>query len=138
MNEFLPTLIMAAGIGQLSVLVASAMVPFRLNWQEELGSLSRLHRQMYWVYGGYIVLSILAFALISIVQSKELASGSSLARAFCLYVFFFWGIRVALQAVFDVKAYLTTWWLKAGYHVLTILFLSFTLIYGWAAVYRGS
>jgi len=54
-----------------------------------------------------------------------------------MYVFFFWGIRVALQAVFDVKAYLTTWWLKAGYHVLTILSLSFTLIYGWAAVHWG-
>lgn len=136
MNELLAKLIFGAGIGQLSVLIASAMVPFRLNWQEELKSLSRLHRQMYWVYGGYIVLSIVAFAVISIIHSRELASGSGLARAFCLYACFFWGIRVALQAVFDVKPHLTTWWLKAGYHCLTVLFLSFTLIYGWAAVQR--
>jgi hypothetical protein len=122
MNDMLPNLIVAAGIGQLSVLIASAMVPFRLDWQDELRSLSRLHRQMYWVYGGYIVLSIVAFALISIFHSKELASGSGLARAFCSYVAVFWGIRVALQAVFDVKAHLTTWWLKVGYHGLTLLF----------------
>jgi hypothetical protein len=33
-----------SGIGQLSILIASAMVPFQLNWRHELGGLSRLHR----------------------------------------------------------------------------------------------
>ncbi|MFM7128598.1 MAG: hypothetical protein ACKO0V_04490 [bacterium] len=135
MNDLLPILIFAAGIGQFSILIASAMVPFQLNWQEELKGLSRLHRQMYWVYGGYIVLSIVAFGLISILHSDELARGSGLARAFSAYVCFFWGIRLALQAVFDVKSHLTKWWLKLGYHCLTILFLCFTLIYGWAAMH---
>ncbi|HEV3331472.1 MAG TPA: hypothetical protein VG096_10850, partial [Bryobacteraceae bacterium] len=69
-----------AGVGQLGVLVASALVPFRLNWREELRCLSRLHRQMYWVYGGYVVLSIIAFAAISILNASELASGTGLAR----------------------------------------------------------
>ena len=59
---------------------------------------------MYWVYGGYVVLSIVAFATLSIFNSRELASGSGLARGFCAYVAVFWGIRVGLQAVFDVKA----------------------------------
>jgi hypothetical protein len=58
-----------------------------------------------------------------------------LARAFCAYVAVFWGIRLALQAVLDVKEYLTVWWLKAGYHLLTFLFLSFFLLYGWAAIH---
>ena len=135
MNDLLPNLIVADGVGQLTVLIASALVPFRLNWQHELRSLSRLHRQMYWVYGGYIMLSIVAFALISLFHSKELASGSGLARAFCSYVAVFWGVRVVLQGVFDVKAHLTAWWLKVGYHGLTLLFISFTLIYGWAAMH---
>jgi len=135
MNDVLSNLIIAGGVGHLTVLIASALVPFRLNWKHELRSLSRLHRQMYWVYGGYIVLSIAAFALISIFHSRELASGGGLARAFCSYVAVFWVVRVALQGVFDVKAHLTTWWLKAGYHGLTLLFISFTLVYGWAAVH---
>ena len=57
----LSTLIWFAGLAQLSVLVASALVPIRLNWREELGVLKRLHRQMYWTYGGYVVMAIIAF-----------------------------------------------------------------------------
>src|SRR6185436_4146532 len=133
-HELLPTLITAAGVGQLSVLIASALVPFRMNWRTELQSLSRLHRQMYWVYGGYVVLSILAFALLSLFNARELAGGGALARGLCLYVAIFWGVRVVLQAIFDVREHLTAWWLKAGYAVLTLLFASFTIIYGWAAL----
>ena len=48
----------------------------------------------------------------------------------------FWGVRVALQAILDVKEHLTAWWLKLGYHTLTILFVSFTLVYGCAAVLK--
>ena len=135
MRELLSQLIFIGGIGQLCVLVASAMVPIRLNWKAELQSLSRLHRQMYWVYGGYIVLSIVAFGLISLFNAEALANGSRLARSFCLYAGLFWGIRLPLQAVLDVKAHLTAWWLKLGYHALTVLFLYFTVIYGWAALY---
>ena len=104
MRELLSHLIFIGGIGQLCVLIASAMVPFRLNWRAELKCLSRLHRQMYWVYGGYVVLSIIAFGLISLSNADTLASGTRLARSFCLYVALFWGIRLALQPVFDVTA----------------------------------
>jgi len=134
MQTLLGRLIFMAGVGQLAVLIASALVPFRLNWRGELQCLSRLHRQMYWVYGGYIVLSIVAFAALSILNSRELASGSSLARGFCAYVAVFWGIRVGLQAVFDVKDHVTTRWLKAGYFVLTLMFAALTVVYTWAAL----
>ena len=133
-TDVLARLIFIAGLAQLGVLIASAIVPFRLNWKTELSSLSRLHRQMYWVYGGYVVLSIVAFALLSILNARELALGSGLARGVCAYIAVFWGIRVALQGVFDAKEHLTAWWLKAGYHALTVLFASFTVVYAWAAL----
>jgi hypothetical protein len=135
MEEALPNLLLAAGIGQLSVLIASALVPIRLNWREELRSLSRLHRQMYWVYGGYVVLSVISLGLISILNGRELASGTGLARGFCSYVAVFWGIRLCLQGVLDVKGHLSAWWLRAGYVGLTVLFASFTFIYAWAALH---
>lgn len=134
MEPVLAHWIFAAGVGQAGVLLASALVPLRLNWREELRSLPRLHRQMYWVYGGYVVLSIVAFAALSVFNARELASGSGLARGFCAYVAMFWGIRVALQGVFDVKTHLTTWWLKAGYLSLTVLFAALTVVYAWAAL----
>jgi alginate O-acetyltransferase complex protein AlgI len=133
MQALLPDLIFIAGIGQLGVLIASSLVPFQLNWREELRSLKTLHWQMYLVYGGYVVLSIIAFGLISIFNSQQLADGSGLSRGFCLYVTVFWGIRLLLQGVFDVKEHLTTWWLKLGYHGLTVLFLYFTFVFGWVA-----
>ena len=137
MDTTLTRLIFFAGIAQFGVLIASALVPFRLNWREELRCLPRLHRQMYWVYGGYVVLSIIAFAALSVLNPRELAGGSGLARGFCAYVAVFWGIRVVLQAVFDVKAHLTVWWLKLGYFVLTLLFASFTATYTWGALHSG-
>lgn len=133
-DDLLGRLLMLAGVGHLGILIASALVPFRLDWKKDLACLSRLHRQMYWVYGGYIVLSIVAFALITLFNARELAGGGGLARAFCGYVAVFWGVRVCLQAIFDVKEHLTAWWLHLGYHALTVLFIYFTAVYGWAAL----
>lgn len=131
----LATLIFVAGLMHFGILIASALVPFRLDWKNELASLSKLHWQMYWVYGGYVVMSIIAFGVISVTNAQELAEGSGLARAFCGYVCFFWLVRLGLQAVLDVKQHLTAWWLTAGYHTLTVVFFVLMLIYGWGAIH---
>jgi hypothetical protein len=120
MHPSLTQLIFFAGRGQVTILIASTLVPFRLNRRDE-------NRQMHWVYGGYLVLSIIAFAALSIRNSAELASGSA-------YVAAFWGIRLALQAIFDVTGYLKTWWSKPGYFALTLMFAAFTIVYSWAAL----
>ncbi len=134
MQSLMTTLIFLAGVGQLAVLIASSLVPFQLKWKTELARLSRLHRQMYWVYGGYVVLAIVAFGLISLFNAGELASGNGLARFVCGYIAVFWGGRLALQWFFDVGEYLSTWWLRLGYNALTVLFAGFTLVYGVAAL----
>jgi len=134
MRQMLPSLIFLAGIGQLGVLIASSLVPSQLNWKRDLAVLPRLHRQMYWVYGGYVVLSIIAFSLLSIFNAGELAGGSGLARGLCAYITVFWGVRLVLQVIFDVGEHLTTWWLRLGYHALTLLFVGFTIIYAIAAL----
>jgi hypothetical protein len=134
MRQMMPTLIFLAGIAQLGVLIASSLVPFRLRWKDALAVLPRLHRQMYWVYGGYVVLSIAAFGLLSLFNADELAAGSGLARGVCCYNALFWGARLPLQGIFDTKEHLTTWWLKAGYHLLTILFIGLTALYALAAL----
>ena len=135
MRELLPTLIFVAGVGQLLVLIASAQVPFRLNWREIFQSLPKLHRQMYWVYGGYVVLAIVGQGLVSVLCADELASDSSLARGVCGYMAVFWGVRLSLQGVLDVKEHLTAWWLRAGYYLLSVFFAYFTAVYALAAVW---
>jgi hypothetical protein len=134
MNLTLADWIRLAGIGQLCILIASSLVPLKLNWKKDLASLPTLHRQMYWTYGGYVVMSIIFLGLVSILCADELAAGSRLAKAFCIYGGLFWGVRLALQAVFDAKPHLTARWLKLGYHTLTVLFVFFTVVYVWVVV----
>jgi hypothetical protein len=132
-TDLISRLIFAAGLAQASILIASVQVPAVLRWREELRPLPRLHRQMHWVYSGYVVLSIVAFAAISLSNARELAEGSALARAMCAYIAVFWGVRLGLQAVFDLRPYLTSAPQRAGVAVLTVLFALLTLVYGVAA-----
>jgi hypothetical protein len=133
MNVQLAHLIQLAGGLQLSVLIASVLVPVRLHWKSQLAGLPRLVRQLFWVYGGYVVLSIVSLGSICLINARELAHGSMLARSVCGYMAIFWGIRLALQLVLEAAPFLTAWWLKAGYHVLTVLFASFAALFLWAA-----
>ena len=132
MDVSLADLFRLTGAAQLCILVASSLVPLRLNWKRDLASLPTLHRQMYWTYGGYVVLGIVFLGVVGLTCADELASGSRLGKAVCLYGLVFWGARLPLQAVFDAKPFLTAWWLKAGYHLLTVLFLLFVAVYGYA------
>lgn len=121
------------GIGQLCVLIASSLVPLRLDWKNTLLPLPPLIRQLFWIYGGYVVLSIISLGLITVWNAEELAAGSRLARSFCFFGAAFWGIRLSLQPFLDARPFLTHWCLTAGYHLLTVLFAAFTTIFLWAA-----
>lgn len=134
MQQRLTLAIFVIGWMQLAVLIASATVPTRLKWRTELAGLPRLYRQLFWVYGGYVVLGIVALGLLCIINSAALASGTLLARSVCLYGVAFWGIRLSLQAVFDARPYLTTRWLRVLYHTLTLVFACFTIVYAIAAL----
>jgi hypothetical protein len=130
----LAQLIFCAGIVQLGVLLASVQVPFRLKWGEEVSKLPRLTRNLFWVYGGYTLLAIVALGLISVFNAEEMASGTGLARWVCGYIALFWGARLALVSVLDVREHLTSAWLKVGYGILLVGFVGLAGIFGWAAV----
>jgi hypothetical protein len=128
------TAIFLAGLVQASILVASALVPATLRWRDELRPMPVLHRQMHWVYAGYVVLSIVAFAAISVGHAGELAAGGGLARAVCGYIAVFWGARLALQGVFDFRPYAPRRWQRAGLLALTLAFALLTAVYALAAL----
>lgn len=132
-RDVMETLLFAAGVGQLGVLIASALVPVRLKWSEELAPLPVLVRQLFWVYGGYVVMGIVVLGVTCLFNAGELAAGGRLARWVCGYGALFWGVRLSLQAVLDVRGHLTTWWLRAGYHGLTVMFVYLTAVYSLAA-----
>lgn len=133
-DTLLTTLVRVAGLLQLSVLVASALVPQQLNWREILKPLPRLVQQLFWTYGGYVVGMIIFNGLLALLFAHELTSGSALGRFLCGYIALFWAVRLSLQLWFDAKPFLTAWWLVAGEIVLTLLFVIFVGVFGYAAI----
>src|SRR5688572_12499270 len=118
----LELLIFIGGILHFGILLASAMVPRVLDWKASLATLDGLSRQLIWVHGAFIVLVIVAFGVLSILFAGDLAGGSPLARAVCLFIGLFWTARLAVQFfVFDARPYLKSPLLATGYHALTLV-----------------
>ena len=131
-------LIIIGSILHCLTLIAAVMVPGKLNWKEGLAKLAPFLRSLFWVYGAFIFLCITALGTISAVNYQELAAGSTLARSFCAFTAAFWGLRLfAGLFVFDASEYLTSWFYKAGYHGLTLVFIYQTAVYGYCAFAPG-
>jgi hypothetical protein len=135
MSMSLEPFIFLGGVLHFGILIASALTPNVLDWRRELAKLTLLSRQLIWVHGAFIVLVIIAFGVLATCFSAELASGSALARGMCAFVALFWGARLGVQfIVFDATAYLTTAFLKTGYHALTFVFVYLAAVFAIAAV----
>ncbi|MBX7207881.1 MAG: hypothetical protein K1X78_06210 [Verrucomicrobiaceae bacterium] len=128
------TLLTLAGFGHFGILLASIQVPSALNWNHELARLPVLLRQLFWVYGVFIVLTITGFGWLTLRHLPALEAGDPLARSLAAFIAVFWALRLAVQiAVFHARPYLTNAWRVLGYHTLTAAFVFFTAVYGWAA-----
>jgi len=130
----LQSLIFVSGILHFGTLLASAAVPQVLDWKAELRKLDRLTRQLVWVHGLFIVLTIIGFGFLTLLFPAELASGTALARGVCGFIAFFWSARLVIQFfVFDARPYLKSAFLKLGYHGLTLVFIYQAVVLSWAA-----
>ena len=136
----MPTLdqfVFAAGIIQFGILIASAHVPFVLDWRKELSGLSPFVRRLFWVYGVFIALAIVGFASTSVLYPAELAQGHGLGRAVSILIGGFWTGRLLVQFfVFDARPVLKTAYLRCGYQALTIAFLYLSAVF-FAASTKG-
>ena len=133
------TLLYLAAVSQLGILIASAMVPRALNWRDNLASLHPFLRRLFWVYGCFIVLTIIGFSLLTFVNAQAMAEGEPVARSICLFIAIFWAVRLFVQfAVFDARPFLTNWFFKVGYHALTFVFVALIVIYTATAFHLGS
>ena len=120
---------------QLLILMASALTPRVLNWRKNLSALHPFLRRLFWVYGFFIVMVIIAFAILTFVHVEAMASGEPVARSLCLLIAIFWGARLFVQfAIFDPRPFLTNWIYQAGYQLLSVVFLFLTIVYGKAAL----
>jgi hypothetical protein len=129
------SLLLAGGLLHIVILIASALTPRVLDWRSNLATLHPFLRRLFWVYGSFIVLVIVSFGALTLFHADELASGAPLDRSICVVIAIFWLARLAVQFfVFDAKPFLTTTFLRIGYHGLTLLFAALVFIYGCAAL----
>ncbi len=122
--------LIAAGVLHFGLLLAASNVPRVLDWRNELSKVNSLSRQLILVHGGFIVLTIVAFGLITLVASAELVGGTLIALLVCAFIGVFWFTRLMIQLFyFDARPWLTTWWRKYGYAALYGVFAYLATVY---------
>jgi hypothetical protein len=128
-------LLQFAAVLQLSVLIASALTLRVLNWRSNLAVLHPFLRKLFWVYGAFIVIVIIAFATLTFLHADAMAARQPVARSLCVFIAIFWGARLFVQfAIFDPRPFLTNWFYQLGYHALTLIFAFLVFVYGRAAI----
>jgi hypothetical protein len=128
-------LLQLAAAVQLLILIASALTPRVLDWRKNLAVLHPFLRKLFWVYGVFIVMVIMAFATLTFCHADAMALREPVARSLCAFITIFWGARLIVQfAIFDARPFLTNWIYQTGYHALTVIFAFLVLVYGRAAL----
>ena len=127
--------LLLAGAAHFAILIASALVPKVLDWKTTLQPLAPFLRTLFWVYGVFIVLTIISFGVLTLRHADAMAAGEPVARTVAAVIAVFWGARLMVQLfIFDARPWLTTAWLRLGYHLLTVAFIFMAAIYSWAAL----
>lgn len=129
LEELRVALLIAGGL-HFSLLLAGLSVPRVLDWGNDLRKVDPLSRQVILVHGGFIVLTIIGFGVISLVGADGLLQGSVLGGALAAFIGVFWLGRLCIQLFyFKPDRWLTTTFRKVGYRALTCVFAYFAIVY---------
>jgi alginate O-acetyltransferase complex protein AlgI len=80
-----------AGAGHFVILFASAQVPSRLRWKQDLAQLMPFNRKLLWVQGGFTVLTIIAFGMLR---------GDRAAMGLACFIGSYWTARILVDAFY--------------------------------------
>ncbi len=89
-----------AGVAHFVILIASFQVPYRLHWKRDLQSLMPFNRKLLWVQGGFTVLTIFAFGILTLVLHSELLRGDRAALGLAAFIGMYWSARVLVDAFY--------------------------------------
>lgn len=97
-------LLWLAGAGHFCVLVASFQVPTRMRWKEDLAKLMPVNRKLMWTYGVFIVMTIVAFGMLTVFLHNELLRGDRAALGLAAFIGVFWTARVVMDFAYHTHA----------------------------------
>lgn len=123
-------LLVTAGAAQLVLCIASPAIPVVLGWREQLAPLSKLLREVFWTYAGYLLGSHLAFAVLSLAIPMLLLDHSTLAAVVVAFMATWWVTRLAIHLFgFDTSELPATPFNRFARHALGALFLFLSVVY---------
>jgi alginate O-acetyltransferase complex protein AlgI len=123
--------------GHFLVLAASHRVPAELDWETDLESLDPFNRKLMWTYGGYIVLSIVSFGVLTALFHEQFLAGTPVALGVCGVIVVFWTIRVLVDALyFSHEDWPEGIEYVVGHALLTSLFVLLIVVYGGTIVFH--
>src|SRR5437868_6087723 len=91
---YLQWALIVAGVLHFGLLAAGLSAPRVLDWKQELRKVNSLTRQLVLVHGGFIVLTIIAFGLITLLAGPALVAGDRVALCLTSFIGLFWLIRL--------------------------------------------
>ena len=100
MSRFFELALWIAGLGHFCLLLASAQVPSRLHWKQDLAGLAPFNRKLMWAYGGFTVLTIAAFGTLTLTLHDELLRGDRAAIGLAGFIGVYWSARLAVDAFY--------------------------------------
>jgi alginate O-acetyltransferase complex protein AlgI len=119
-----------AAIGHFCLLAASFQVPYRLGWKEDLAKLTEFNRKLMWTYGGFTVLTIIAFGSLTFGLHEEFLRGDRAALALSTFIGAYWAVRIAVDFFYFGHAHWPRGFLfRIGHALLVLLFLSLSGTY---------
>jgi hypothetical protein len=89
-----------AGAGHFVILFASAQVPSRLRWKQDLAQLMPFNRKLLWVQGGFTVLTIIAFGILTLALHTEMLRGDRAAMGLACFIGSYWTARILVDAFY--------------------------------------
>jgi len=133
----LVTLLQIAAVLHLGLAWAGVTMPKVVGLGQHLAPLPPFIRRLFYTYFTFIALMLVAFGTLTFVFANNIAAGEPVARGLCLLMLGFWLVRLFVAAfVFDVRPYLTNWFLRIGYQATNLVFIYLVAVYA-LAVWKG-
>jgi hypothetical protein len=131
MNALL-LLLWSAGLVQILIAASNFFLPRKLHYQENLGRVAPIIRQIFVVHSVYIVGVLLLFAALTLGFAPELTSGHGLGRFLAGGIALFWLFRAPVQLLYYDASLRRTNRFGDIAHTAAAIFL--TVAYGAAAI----
>ena len=137
-GQLLSIALWLAGVGHFCVLIASFQVPVRLNWRSDLAKLMPFNRKLMWTHGGFAVLTIAAFGLLTLFLHDEMLRGDKAALSLTAFILLYWSARIAV----DFTYYKHDDWPRGrtyvvGHALLNLLFVFLAATYFATLLWHG-